>query len=621
MSWTRLKYQPGIVRDATRYSAAGTWYDASLVRFRNGYPEMWGGWMIDEPTGFSMQGICRSLHRFSTLSGYQYLGVGTSKRFYVLSDDLYYDVTPLGRTASLTDPFTTTSGSAVVNVTDASHGILPGATVIISGATDTGGILAANLNGEHLVTGYIDENTYQITAATSATSTATGGGAVTINYLLNIGSDNVAVGGGWGSDAWSVGPWGDPTAADKLGMWTQGNWGEDLVANVNKGGIYYWDASSPSNRMVELKDLAGADGNAPDYAEFILISHRDRHLLAFGASEFGTGNVAPMSFRWCSQENILNWNEADLNGTAGSLPLSIGSHIIAAIQTQAEIVVWTDASIYSVRYIGAPYIYGADIITDFSDIVGLKAATSFDNNVFWMGRSGFYSYTGRVQKMPCSVWDYVSSRIDFVNAEKVFASSIRAHDEIIWFYPSKDGGGEIDSYVTYDIIQNIWNIGSLSRTAWLDLDSMNNPIATGVDLHMYTHEFGSDDGSQNPSVPLNAYIESGPIELSSEGSFDKGDRIMFIRRIMPDVTFRDFGSGTPGVNFVLKMTDKPGDDFHQTSSRQVYRSVILPVEQFTDQLHVRVRGRSMTFRIENCKLGSKWRVGTPRIDVRTDGQR
>lgn len=627
MPWTRLKYAPGINKESTRYSADGTWYDANLVRFRDGYPEMWGGW-VKTFAGFVFEGICRSLHRFSDLSGFQWVGIGTNSRFYVASDDLTYDVSPLSAIVGLgNDPLSTTNGSPVIQVTHMDHGHVPGDDVIIASATTTNGILDTTINGPHTITAYISPDVYEISVGTNATSTGTGGGAsVTVQYVFEAGSEDQIYGGGWGSASWGEDPWGgDPTSntGDTLGIWTQDNWGEDLVANAAKGPIFYWDATNPSDRMINIRDLPGADGNAPSYSEFILVSHKDRHLLAFGATEFGSGDVAAMSFRWCDQENIYNWNEADLTGTAGSLPLSRGSRFISAVATQSEIVAWTDQAMYSIQYLGAPYIYGAELITDFSDILGLKAATIFDSSVVWMGRSGFYSYTGRIDKIPCTVWDYVSKRIDYSQSTKVFASTNRMHDELIWFYPSTDGDGEIDSYVAYDMKEQVWTIGALDRTAWLDLDTLNNPIGASTDGNMYIHEYGADDGSTDPVTALPAFIESAPLELSSEGSYDKGDKFMFIRRILPDLTFRSYTDNvnTPMVNLNLKMMDKPGGGFNSTSSSQASRSVILPVEEFTDELHVRIRGRSMTLRIDGSTVGTQWRLGTPRIDVRTDGQR
>lgn len=627
MPWTKLRFAPGINKEKTRYSADGTWFDSNLVRFRDGCAEMWAGW-VRTITTLTFNGICRSLHRFSDLTGFQWLGVATNSRFYMASDDIWYDVTPIGLTLTLgNNPFAVVNGTPTVTVTHTAHEHTVGDTVIFSGATTTGGILAASLNAEQTIVTYIDPDHYTFTANMNASSTTSGGGAAVVaKYLFYAGSEDQIFGGGWGSASWGEEPWGGEAAShgDFLGIWSQDNWGEDLVANAQKGPIFYWDATFPSNRMLDILDMAGADGNAPSTSEFILVSHKDRHLLAFGAEEFGSGLINPMSFRWCDQENILNWDEASLTGTAGSLPLSRGSRFISAVSAQQEIVAWTDQAMYSIRYLGGELIYGADMITDFSDILGMKAATIYDSSVFWMGRSGFYAYTGSVSKIPCDVWDYVSSRLDYSQSTKTIASTNRMHDELIWYYVSVDGDLEIDSYIAFDMKESVWTVGSLARTAWLDLDTLNHPIGASPNDHaLYLHDIGADDGSTMPASALPAFIESAPIELSSEGSFDKGDKFMFIRRILPDVTFRDFSDGvnTPKVNFNLKMMDKPGGGFGQTIAKQTARTVILPVEEFTDELQVRLRGRSLTLRLDGSTIGTRWRLGVPRIDVRTDGQR
>lgn len=626
MPWMQLKFQPGIVKDVTRYGSSGTWVDGSLVRFRRGYPEKWMGWQKIYD-GLQLEGYARSISRHFDLYSFQWVCVGTHKRFYVISDDVSYDVTPVKSSGSLgTDPFDATSGSAVVTVNHTSHGLRQGDHVIFAAATTFAGIPAGDLNTELTVTSYIDDDTYTVTVATAASSSASGGGAsVTFKYLYTPGSADQVIGGGWGALGWGDEEWGgDPAlgSATRMGQWSHQSWGEDLVANIAGGPIFYWDRTNPDTRMVDILDLASADGNAPSQAEFILVSQRDRHLLAFGCTEFGGSTVSLMTIRWCSQEDILDWDDASTTGTAGSLPLSHGSRLISAIQTSKETIVWSDTAMYSLNYIGAPYIFGAQIISTGSDIAGLKAAAVFDDAVYWMGRSGFYRYDGRVQEIDCPVWDYVSQRIDLSNINKVYCSSNRLYSEIIWFYQSEDGS-EVDSYVALNTTDGSWSIGSLERTVWLDMDTYNNPVAIDGDGYIYLHETGSDDGSASPAVAIDAYIESAPIELSSEGSFDRGDRFMFIRRILPDITFRDYNDNinTPSANIVLKTQDKPGSSLESGSSSQVSQSATIPVETFTEEAHVRLRGRSLIVRIESSSLGTNWRLGVPRIDVRTDGQR
>lgn len=661
MPWTSLRISPGIVRNGTRYSAAGTWYDCSLVRFRDGFPERWSGWVNAYPAnadavppdpGLLMAGTCRSLHRHGTLLGVVWTSAGTSRKFYVVSNIAHYDVTPLDPawpalgTVLPANPLSTTLGSKIVTVNHVAHGRLTGNYVIVSGAAAVGGIPAAEINIEQLVTGWVDDNNYQITVATTAaTSTATGGGAaVNVIYILPIGADDaVSFGGGWSGGIWGhTYGWGLSAVGSfsRMGVWTQDNWGEDLVANPNGGGIYFWKATTPSVRMIDLNNIpAGYLGpgspaavplHIPDAAEFILVSHRDRHLLAFGTSVYlGAGLVEPMLVRWCSQENFLNWDDADTTGTAGSLPLSNGSRFISAISTTREHLVWSDQALYSLQYVGAPLIYVADILERWSDICGLKARCSFNGIVYWMGTGGFYAYTGRVEKIPCPIWDHISTHLNREQVGKVYASSNQKHNEVIFFYPSIESV-EVDSYVALDVAQQVWTMGSLARSAWMDMDTASPTLATEpgpVSSRMFQHDNGSDDGSTTPASPLNAFIEGGPIELSSEGSYDKGDKMMFVRKVMPDVTFRDIETSvsSPQMNIVLKMQNEPGSTLMDSSSSQVQRSArataVLPIEQFTRNCHVRLRGRSLTLRAESNSLGSEWRLGITRIDARTDGQR
>lgn len=626
MPWMPLRFQPGVFRDRTFYSEAGRWYDSNLVRFRQGLPERWGGWQ-EHQSAARLEGFARSIFRHSDLTAFEWISIGTTSRFYMISDDVVNEVTPIESTTTLgSNPLSVTSGSNIIEVTHASAERLPGDVVIISGATATGGIPASEINAEHTVVSYIDGNTYTIQVTSNASSTATGGGAsVQVQYLYNPGSLAALQGAGWGRLTWGEEGWGETdgdTGSEELGQWSQENFGEDLVACIRNGPIFYWDATNSTNRMVNIRDLASADGNAPTKAEFIVVSERDRHLLAFGGTEFSTGNDAPMAIRWCDQENILNWDEASSTSTAGSLPLSNGSKFLAAVQTNNEILAWTTSSLYSIQFVGAPNVYVSEIIENHSDILGLNAATYYNTTVFWVGRSGFYAYTGQVDRLDSPVWDYFSQDVDFAEAQKIFVSSNSLFGEVIYLYQSKSGT-DVDSYITFNPTENYWTIGRLARTVWLDTDSDDTPTAVGTDGRIYEHEIGADDGSTNPPQAINAYIESAPFELSSEGSFDKGDRFMFIRKIMPDVTFRSFddGSNTPMCNIVLKTIDEPGAGITPETTSAITKEASVSVDQFTNTAGVRLRGRGLIVRIESDSRGSLWRLGTPRIDVRTDGQR
>lgn len=630
MPWMKLKFAPGIVKDSTRYAADSTWYDGNLVRFRNGLPEAWRGWQGIQ-SSFEFEGACRSMHRWTDLSTFTWVSYGTNSHFYVTSDDIINDVTPYTDTTLGTDPFAATNGSTVVTVTHTAHGLFQGDRILYSGATTFAGIAADDLNTEVFISEIVDVDTYKFEVANAATSTdAAGGGAAVVERVYyTAGGPDFVTGGGWGSLAWGEEEWGGDDAIgmfSKMGIWTQDNWGEDLVANPQYGPIFYWDATNADDPMVDILDMTSADGNAPAESNFIIVSHVDRHLLSFGATEYGTSAVAPMTVRWCSQEDILDWDESSLSGTAGSLPLSNGSKFISAISTQSEILVWSDTTLYSMRYIGSPYIYTASIIDSHSDILGLNACCVFDSVVYWIGKSGIYSFAGRVEQLYCPVWDYLTSRIEWSQGPKSFARTNKRYGEILFFYQSTDAT-EIDSYICYDVRQQIWTIGQLDRTFWLDQDSLHETLAPASSGgNVYVHESGAADVNVSTGVTsaIGSYIESAPLELSSEGSYDKGDRFMFIRRILPDVTFRNYTSesASPSMNIVLKMMDKPGDGMKSTSSSQVSRSATIPVEEFTDEAHVRLRGRALVLRAESTSTaGALWRLGVPRIDVRTDGQR
>lgn len=629
MSWMPLQFAPGINRDKTFYSERGRWYDCNLVRFRQGLPERWGGWQKYSDSLSAFSGLARSIFRHSDLSSFEWISVGTGERFYMVSDDVSYEVTPIETTATLgSDPIDVTSGSNVITINHTGAERLPGNIVIISSATGPiGGIPASEINAEHEVTSYIDDNTYTITVTTSASSTASGGGAsVQVQYLYSPGSLAALAGAGWGRLTWGEEAWGETDGAggQELGQWSQDNFGEDLVACIRNGPIFYWDATNPSNRMVNIRDLPSADSNAPTKAEFVIVSERDRHVLAFGGTQFSTGNDAPMEIRWCDQENILDWDESDPTGTAGSIALSSGSKFLSAVQTNSEILTWTTAALYSVQFVGAPNVYIHQIIEAHSDILGMNAATYYNSTVFWVGRSGFYAYTGQVDRLNSPVWDYFVQDVDFANAEKIYVSSNSTFGEVIFLYQSTSStNDDIDSYITYNPTEDYWTIGRLNRTVWLDTDSDNTPIAVGFDRIMYEHEVGADDGSTNPPTAISAYIESAPFELSSEGAYDKGDRFAFIRRILPDVSFREFSDGvnSPTMNIVLKTLNKPGGGLTTETTSAVTRTEIVTVEKFTEDLHVRLRGRAIIVRAESSALGTLWRLGIPRVDIRSDGQR
>ncbi len=743
MALSKLTFNPGINRDTTDYSNTGGWYDCDKMRFRNGLPEKIGGWQRFIPQSF--MGSCRDLMRWSSLNGTIYTAVATNLKVYVNGGSLggLQDITPIRDTASLTNPFTTTSGSKIVKVTDAGHGCSPGDYVTFSGASTVGGVPAAELNAEFSVVEVLGTSEYTISVTTLASSSATGGGSVTAIYQVNVGLDSLVVGTGWGagpfggannpfsttvlgtdpiatntasntsspyarttltithsshgldtgdsvflSGATTVGGvelkfinrafditktgantytvyawtnatssvsgggslitvtayqqstasgWGETATSSTLNLqlrlWSLDNYGENLLLNPRDGGIYYWVENTPAARAVNLSSLPNA-AYVPQAASKVIVSEIGKHVLAFGAAPFDNLTVQDkMLIRFSSDERPEYWDETDTTENAGSIRLSNGSFIMTAEQTRQEVLVWTDAALYSLQYQGAPYIFVSTLLSTSIDIIGPNATATAVNTTFWMGSDNFYYYDGTVNRMPCTVREKIFPNLNFEQRYKVFASVNSALNEVVWFYPSasQDEQGNVntenDSYVIYNYAEKIWYYGTLPRTAWTDRGFGSNPIAASDDGYLYYHEVGSDDGSTNPPSPISAFITSSPVEI------EDGGNLAFVTRIIPDITFRTTPGSSPGtVEFTLYPQNYPGGmppfdattglptSYYGTADANTV-SYSYTFGTFTQQVFTRIRGRSVILKVSSDDLGVAWRLGTPRLDIRTDGRR
>jgi len=617
----KLQFKPGIVRETTSYTNEGGWYDCDKVRFRYGLPEKIGGWEKYATTQYL--GSARLLHAWNALDGSKYLGVGTNLKFYIEEGGGYNDVTPIRSTTAAGDvTFAAVDGSTTITVSDTAHGAVEGDFVTFSGAVSLGGqITAPVLNQEYQITTIIDDDSYTITSAVAADSSDTGnGGSSTVGaYQINIGLDTVVGGPGWGAGTWGRGTWGSGSSnlvtSDILRLWSADNFGEDLIMNVRDGGLYYWDESNGlGTRAVALADRPGADANTPTIARKVLISDRDRHVIAFGADGVGSiGTQDPLLIRFSDQEDALTWTPSATN-TAGDLRLSSGSKIVTAVETRQQILVWTDVSLSAMQYLGPPFTFGIGLISENTTIISPNSPVAVDDTVFWMGAEEFYVYAGGVQKLPCTVRQYVFGDFNFDQKDKVFGAVNSSFGEVWWFYPSGTSDN-IDRYVVYNYEQKIWYYGSMARTAWIDRGINQYPIAAGTDNYLYSHELGCCDGSTDPLSPIEAYIESSQLDIQD------GNNFTFIRRILPDITFDGSTATDPTANMILKARNFPGGNYLQTDTAVVDRTAVLPVEQFTDQVHVRLRGRSFALRVESDELGVSWRLGSPRVDIRQDGRR
>lgn len=709
MPLTKLQFRPGVVRDQTAYTNEGGWRDSNLVRFRLGFPESIGGWQPYSNETFL--GTCRGLHNWAALDSSNLMAVGTNLKFYVEEGGMYNDVTPIRRTATLSNPFVATNGSSIVVVTDAGNGAYEGDFVTFSNASSLGGnITAAVLNKEFQITSRLNPNQYQVDVGVmaNASDTGNGGSSVQAVYQINAGTDTNLGGAGWGAGEWPIPTistltnpfttssgsavvtvahtghgltsgqyvafsgasavggitanyfaatfqityinansysitvsttatssatgggtvtayaeagnrgWGE--AADisvngVLRLWSMDNYGEDLIFNARNSNIYYWDYSNGFNTRAVTLDSLSSDPTCPTKATQIMVSDRDRHVIAFGA-DFGDNIQDPMLIRWSDQEDYSTWSSTPDN-TAGDLRLGNGSYIVCAVETKRAIAVFTNSSLYSMQFIGPPYTFGIDAMANNISIMGYNSAVAVDDAVYWMGRDGFFVFTGQMQRIQCPIQEYIFERLDMDQGDKINAAVNVSFNEVTWFYQSVNGT-DCDSYVTYNYVENVWTYGNLARTAWIDRTLRQYPTAASpTDNKLYYHEFGQNDGSTVPNLPLNAYIESSPVDIA------EGDQFMFVSRIIPDLSIRTPGSEGAGktVNMVLKMQNYPGQIYAQNGTSSIVKTASTPIGQYTDQAFVRLRGRSVVLRVESDQVDMGWRLGSPRLDLRPDGRR
>ena len=620
MPLKKLVQKSGVNRENTRYTNENGYYESEKVRFRQGTPEKVGGWQRISSTFF--QGVCRSLWNWVTLGGANLLGVGTNLKFYIENGGAYYDITPLRVVPAATlgaNPFATTNLSTTVVVTDASGGWVNGDFVTFSGATAVGGL---TLNGEYQITTIgTSITTYSIQSATAATSTATGGGSsVVAAYQVNVGSAYSIPLVGWGAGAWGSGTWGVGTASlSQMRIWNQSNFGQDLIFGPNGGGFYIWKANtSLTTQGVLISSITGAS-DVPLYQNLLTVSDASRFTFAFGTNDYGSSVLNPMLIRWSDQEDYLNWTPAATN-QAGSLLLSLGSKIVAVLQARQEILVYTDASLYSLQYSGPPAVWGSQLLGDNISLAGPNAVALASGIAYWMGVDKFYKYDGRVQTLRCDLRQFIYNDINLSQAAQFFATTNEGFNEV-WFFYCSSNSTAIDKYVTYNYAEDVWAYGTMGRTAWLDSGLRNYPVAATYSYNIVNHEYGVDDNEGATTKAIYAMIST------SEFDIDDGDRFGFVRRILPDLTFSGSTASNPQVTLTLTPMQNSGSGYNNpqsvggTSNALITRSATVPIEAFTGQVFIRVRGRQMILTMESNQIGCTWQMGSHRLDIRPDGGR
>jgi hypothetical protein len=628
MPLKKLTLKAGVNKENTRYTNENGWYVSEKIRFRQGTPEKIGGWTRISSNTFL--GTCRSLWNWITQASANYLGVGTNLKFYIESGGAYNDITPIRDTVVLNGPFAATNGSAVITVTDVAHGAVTGDYVTFSGAVSLGGTITATvLNAEYSLT-VVTANSYTFTASATANASDVGNGGTTVTaaYQVNVGPAAAVPIVGWGAGPWSSGGWGVGTAAAfPIRIWNQNNFGDDLIFGPRQGALYYWsNASGLTTRGVLVSSLTGAS-DVPLMQNYLLVSDASRFVFAFGCNDYGSGTQSPMLIRWSDQESVVNWTPAATN-QAGSLQLSHGSKIVTALQTRQEILVYTDSTLYSLQYAGPPVIWSSQLLGDNVSIAGPNAVALGSGVTYWMGVDKFYKYDGRVQTLRCDLRQYIFEDINLDQADQIFASTNEGFNEV-WFFYCSAGSSTVDRYVIYNYFENngegVWYYGTMARTAWLDSGLRNYPMAATYQGNntgnVVYHEYGVDDNSTGTPVAIASSIGSAEFDI------DDGDHFGFVYRILPDITFRGSTATSPQVTMTLIPMQNSGSGYNDpisvggNDSATIVRTATVPIEQFTGQVFVRVRGRQMILQIDNEQLGSTWQLGSPRIDIRQDGRR
>lgn len=628
MPLKKLVLKPGVNRENTRYTSEGGWYECDKIRFRQGTPEKIGGWQRISSSTFL--GVCRSIWNWITLGGVNLLGVGTHLKFYLEQGGIYNDITPIRATTAAGDvTFSATNGSSTITVTDTDHGAIANDFVTFSGAVSLGGNVTADvLNQEYQIVSVTNADTYTIvakdtsgnTVTANASDTGNGGAAVVGAYQINSGFPYAVPLTGWGAGPWSAGTWGvGATSEISLRLWSQANFGEDLVFGPRNGSIYYWDATSGvTSRAVELSSLGGAS-DVPVIQSSLLISDISRFVFAFGTNDIGSSTQNPMLVRWSDQEDATNWTPAATN-QAGSLQFSRGTEIVAAKQARQEVLVWTDAALYSMQYVGAPEVWTAQLVGENISISSPNAVAYANGVAYWMGNDKFYKYDGRTQPLVCNLRKFVFDNFNHLQYEQVFAGTNESYHEVWWFYCSTNSN-DVDRYVVYNYVENSWYYGTMARSAWLDSGLRDNPLAATYSNNLVNHESGVDDNETGTPVPIHAYVSSAEFDL------DDGHQFMFIWRVLPDIRFEGSTAENPSVSMTLLPLKNSGSGYSSpaseggTNTATVARTATVPIEAFTGQVYTRLRGRQMAIKIESTDVGVTWQLGSPRVDMRPDGRR
>jgi hypothetical protein len=615
MQLVDLKFQPGIDKQDTAYSAGDErkYVDSDFVRFHYGKPERWGGWKNLPNPNKVLVGVVRDTHSWVALDGTRYLALGTDRKLYLYSEGAITDITPIRSTESLTNPFTTSSGSATVTVTDAAHGASVGDFVTFDSFSTLDGL---DMNQEFEITTVPSASTYTITHSSNATGTTSGGGGSgNAKYQITTGPATSTYGYGWGTLAWGDSTWDTSRSASSVVVaarnWSLDNFGEDLIATALNSGTFIWDTSGGASTR------ATALSNAPTASRFSLVSTDTRHLLIFG-TELTIGDSTTQDdlfLRFSDREDATDYTPVSTN-EAGSLRISDGSRIVGAVKSAGQILVWTDTSLHGIQFVGTPFTFGLRQLGANAGLIAQHAAIEVNGVAYWMSDDAFYLYDGVVKKMPCSVQDFVFDDMSYTNKADIAVGLNTAFNEIIWYYPSANAT-QIDRAVAYNYLERTWYTISLARTTWLGAYVYENPIATEYKTNvagnastilgltngasfLYEHETGNN---QADGTAITAFLETGSVEIGD------GDQLMSVSKLVPDF---DNLTNTMTARLTLEQYPQSSANVQTTGS----------ITSTTEKVSVRGRGRAVKIRYTtNTVDDTAWRLGSQKLEIRPDGRR
>ena len=621
----KLNFTPGIRRETTQYAEEGAWYDTDRVRFRAGKPENLRGY--ETKVSATFDGAARDLLTWSDFDQFKRAMFGTPQKLYEHNGDTITDITPVSTSVTILNAFTVALSATTVTVTATGHGRATGDYVFFTSVSGpSGGVTIGGniiLGTSVFQVSVIGANSFAIDVATTASAAQSSASQATVHYPIFTGVSNATPGLGFGAADWNAGTstagargYGEPTSvgatffSSEITQWSLDNWGEDVIANRRKGTVYYFDTDASTSPLRAVK-VSGATNSTPTTVNSILVSPNDRHLIALGGNTFNTtadpsGTFDPLTVRWANQEDYTNWVPS-VSSTSGEVQLTDGTAIIGGVRSRNAVNIWTDNSLWLQTFVGPPFTFKFTQMGTNCGLIAPHAAVDYDGRTVWMGFDNFYVFDGQVRTLDCTVRRYIFDRLNLSAKDKIFAGINSEFKEVVWLYSSTDSETqECDSYVIWSPDENYWTYGSGIFTTFADKEVFGNTITTGVSVagnNIYNNE------------PANIFTANGEAIVSflESADFDiqDGNELMFIDRIVPDLTMND---GT--LKFSIKTKDFPD----QPDSDLIEKGPF-SITKTTSKVDLRARGRQGRVRVSCNSAGTKWQWGTIRMSMQQDGMR